>query len=165
MALGILAHRFYLSQAGEDTWTLAEHDTVVFTDIGSRCLRLLLKPLPNTSQDGPAENVSPASPLPQPRDPVTDPDADMEETTAEASLLSSADQGKRVTVSPASSPTKLPSAKKQHGASLSAQASDHHNPLPAFPAADVTATEVTLKAMLLSLQAGLLKELRMSITI
>lgn len=74
---------------------------------------------------------------------------------------------KRAAVSPASPPTKLPSAKKQNAASLAAQHTEHEechtDPLTNFPAADVPANETTLKAVLLSLQAGLNMEPRSSI--
>lgn len=76
--------------------------------------------------------------------------------------------GKRAADSPAHSPHKLPTAKKHHWADLpdshTSTATEYTAPLAAFPAADTPASESTIKAMLLSLQAGLQSELRSSVS-
>lgn len=96
--------------------------------------------------------------------------SDMEESSTEspATQGQAADRGKWAVLSPIQSPTKPPSAKKMHGAAnLGSQADkgiDSHEALTAFPASDAPATESTLKAMLLSLQTGLQRELRSSIS-
>lgn len=97
-----------------------------------------------------------------------DPISDMEETgdpeTQQAP--SSTDRGKRVANSPEQSPAKLPPVKRQHGAETCCPTTDSlpAQSLAAYPTSGNPASERSMKAMLLSLQAKMQKELRSSIT-
>lgn len=92
--------------------------------------------------------------------------ADMEEASQIQDNSPTSDRGKRAADSPAYSPQKQPSAKKHRWADLTDTntAAEYTAPLAAFAAADTPASESTIKAILLSLQAGLQSELRSSVS-
>lgn len=82
-------------------------------------------------------------------EPAADQLSDMVVSPQDAPLNAEQERDKRDAISPASSPTKLPSAKKQNGASLAAQHTEHEECHTNPPAAGVSATEMTVKEHLL----------------
>lgn len=80
-------------------------------------------------------------------------------------LPSPGDRGKRIADSSAHSPDKQPPLKKQHGAGTCSPTAECPVTLPlaAYPTSDNPASEHSIKAMLLSLQADLHRELKVSI--
>ena len=122
------------------------------------------------AQDGTREKGhSPLPPHTEPLPPTASNDlSDMEDSSQQQYNPTASNRGKRAVESPAHSPQKLPSAKKYQWEDIPESAADtpaeHTAPLAAFHASDAPSSENTIKAMLLSLQAGLHYELRSSVS-
>lgn len=89
---------------------------------------------------------------------------DIMDQTAEQ-LSSPGDRGKRLADFTAQSPDKQPPSKKQHGAGTCSPTTGQIalQPLAAYPTTDNPTSEHSLKAMLMSLQTDLHRELKISI--
>lgn len=105
--------------------------------------------------------------LPEHHKTASDPSSDIEVTADQhhENLTSPGDRSKQLADSPAHSSDKQPSVKKQYGAGTCSPTADlpAMQSIAAFPTTNNPASEHSLKAMLLSLQADLHRELKISI--